>query len=495
MIIEERKQIYDKIIEGEPVSLSFKYVTDDLLMFINSVLTRELAKHDLQYLIYAVVTILRELIVNSLKANAKRIFFQINNLDINNSVQYAEGVERFKEEVIGDFDTIKDDMLNNDHYVDFTISEEKDSLLFTVINSVSIAPEELVRINMRIALAIEQVTFNDIYAKIEDETEGAGLGLALIVMFLKSMGIDPRTFSIRSDGNVTISSFHIPYMLKPLEVLTTVKSRILEEITGIPTFPENIITLLQMCSNPDADIDKIAQTIKLDVSVTSDVFKLANSAGFISGQRVDDINRAVMKIGLKNLNFILLASNARKIMESRYSKFEEIWEHCNRVAFYSKQIAIKYKLPGGGADNAYIAGLLHDLGQVILLAVDMDSVRKIAEIVQDRNIITTTVMEELSIGISHAEIGHLVSEKWNFPEFLAQIIRHHHSPLSMPEEIRGVGFCVYLANMIAGIEKRKYYYYYIEELVLERFNIKNEQELIKLNEFLKKEYEESQRKV
>ncbi len=490
--MEERKQIYDRITKGEPVKLSFKYVTDDLLM---SILTRELAKHDLQYLIYSVVTILRELVVNSLKANAKRIFFQSNSLDINDPEQYKKGIEKFKEEVVGDFDYIKDDILNSEHSINFNISEESDALLFTIKNSVPIIPEELIRINSRIAVAIQQANFSDIYDKIEDETEGAGLGIALIVMFLKSMGIDPSAFSIKSDDKITVASVKIPYLLKPAEVITTVKKQILEEITGIPTFPENIITLLEMCSSDDADIEKIARKIKQDVSVTSDVIKLANSAGFISGQRIDDINRAVMKIGLKNLQFILLASNARKILETRYTKFEEIWEHCGRVAFYSRQIALKFKIPGGGADNAYVAGLLHDLGQVILLAVDMNSVRKIAEIVQDRNIITTTVMEELSIGISHAEIGHLVAEKWNFPEFLAQIIRHHHSPLSIPDEFRDVGYAVYLANMIAGMEKRRYYYYYIEEMVLERFSIKDESELLKLNEFLKKEYENSQKRA
>lgn len=495
MAIEKRKEIYDRIVNGEPVKLGFKYVTDDLLMFINSILTRELAKHDLQYLIYSVVTILRELIVNSLKANAKRIFFQKNNLDINNPDQYKEGVERFKEDIIGDFESIKDDMLNNDHSINLNISEESDYIFFTVKNSVPIIPEELKRINCRIAVAIQQANFSDIYDKIEDETEGAGLGIALVVMFLKSMGIDPSSFTIKSDNKITVASFKIPYVLKPADVLTTVKKQILEEITGIPTFPENITTLLQMCGSPDADIEKIAQTIKLDVSVTSDVIKLANSAGFITGQKVDDINRAVMKIGLKNLKFILLASNARKIMESRYNKFEEVWEHCNRVAFYSREIALKYKMQSGAADNAYIAGLLHDLGKVILLAVDMDSVRKIAEIVHDRNIITTTVMEELSIGISHAEIGHMVSEKWNFPEFLAQIIRYHHSPLSFPKEIQDIGFCVYLANMIAGVEKRKYYYYYIEEMVLERFSINSESDLNKLDDFLKNEYDSCQRKV
>ena len=493
MKTEKRIEIYNRINKGEPVKLNFKYITDDLLMLINSILTRELAKHDLEYLIYSVITIIRELIVNSLKANAKRIFFQINDIDINDHVKYKEGVERFKEEVVGDFETIKDDILNNEHNINLNIEQESDCIRFTIKNSVPIIPEELIRINMRLALAAQKSTFNDIYEEIEDETEGAGLGLALIVMFLKSMGIDPSSFTIKSDGNVTVASFLIPYLLKPMEILTTVKKQILEEVDGIPTFPENIITLLQMCSNPEADIDRIAQTIKLDLSVTTDVIKLANSAGFISGQRVDDINRAVMKIGLKNLNYILLANNARKIMETRYSKFEEIWEHCNRVAFYSKQIAIKFKIPGTGADNAYIAGLVHDLGQVVLLAVDMVSVRKIAEIVQDRNIITTTVMEELSIGISHAEIGFLVAEKWNFPEFLTLIIRHHHSPLNIPVEFRDVGFCVYLANMIAGIEKRKYYYYYIEQMVLDRFNIETESDLKKLNEVLKADYEDFQK--
>ncbi len=489
MKAEKRADIYNKINKGEPVKLSFKYVTDDLLMLINSILTRELAKHDLEYLIYSVITIVRELIVNSLKANAKRIFFQNNNIDINDHEKYREGVERFKDEVVGDFDTIKDDILNNDHNINLNIEEESAFIRFSIKNSVPIIPEELIRINMRLALAAQQNSFNDIYERIEDETEGAGLGLALIIMFLKSMGVDPDNFTIKSDGSVTVASFLIPYLLKPVEVLTTVKQQILKEVNGIPTFPENINTLLVMCNNPEADIDKISQTIKQDVSVTTDVIKLANSAGFITGQRVDDINRAVMKIGLKNLKYILLANNARKILESRYSKFEEIWEHCNRVAFYSKQIALKYKIQGAGPDNAYIAGLLHDLGKVVLLAVDMDSVRKIAEIVQDRNIITTTVMEELSIGISHAEIGYLVSVKWNFPEFMALIIRHHHSPLSIPEDIRDVGFCVYLANIIAGVEKRKYYYYYIEQMVLDRFNIKDESEFRKLNENLKNDYE------
>jgi len=488
MITEQQKKIYDKIKKGEPVKISFKYISDDILTLVNSILSRLLSKHDLQYIIYFLVTILRELIVNSFKANVKRLFFRKNNLDINNPSQYAKGIVRFKDEVVGDFEILRDDILISDNSIIFKTEERENGIFFSIKNSVPILNEELQRINQRVAVASTGVNFNDIYDSLEDETEGAGLGIALIIMFLKNMGIDPSKFTIRSNEIMTVASFDIPYRLKPPEVVTIVKKKILEEITGLPTFPENIMTLLQLCSNPDVDMEDVVKKIKVDVALTSDVLKYANSAGFITTNKTDDINMAVVKIGLKNLKYLLLASNARKIMESRYSKFEEIWEHCNRVAFYSKQIAVDFKLEKLTADNAYIAGLLHDLGHVILFAVDINAVKRIAEIVQNRNIVTATVMEELSIGISHADIGRLVSEKWNFPDFLIQTIGCHHNPLSVSEKYKDICYCIYLANMLAGIEKKKYYISYIEEMVLERFGINHESELIHLHEKLKNEY-------
>lgn len=488
MITEQQRTIYERINNGESVQLSFKYISDDILMFVNNILSRLLSKHDLQYLIYFLITILRELIVNSFKANVKRLFFQKNNLDIYNPSHYAQGITKFKDEIVGDFECLRDDIISNNNNIILKIMQEENSILISVKNSVPILEEEMMRIKKRIAAASGLVNFNDIYDTIEDETEGAGLGIALIVMFLKNMGIDPSTFQIKSNDAMTVAFFNIPYKLKSPEVITVVKKKILEEITGLPTFPEHIMSLLQLCSNPDVDIEQVTRKIKVDVALTSDVLKYANSAGFITSSRTDDINMAVVKIGLKNLKYLLLASNARKIMENRYSKFEEIWEHCNRVAFYSKQIAVNFKLDKISTDNAYIAGLLHDLGQVILFAVDINAVKRIAEIVQDRQMITATIIEELSIGISHAEIGRLVAEKWNFPEFLIQTIRCHHAPLSIPADYQDICYCVYLSNMLSGIERRKYHISYIEEMVLERFGINDVAELLQLHEFIKKEY-------
>lgn len=487
MFDQQKIKIFDRINSDEPVKINFKYVSEEILMLINSIITRVLARNDLLYLLYSIITIMRELVVNSLKANAKRVFFESSGLDINDPLQYAKGMALFKEKIIGDFEFIKNDVLNSENSILFCITPGDNGINFTVKNSTPIIEAEQERINKRIAVAVQNANFGDIYAHLEDDSEGAGLGIALIIMFLKSMGIPTSSFKLKSDDKVTIASVEIPYMLQPPEIVTRVKTRILYEVKGLPTFPENVIELLKMCTSPDANIEVIAGKIKLDVALTSDVIKLANSAGFITLGKTDDIQKAVVKIGLKNLYSILLASNARKILESRYTRFEEIWDHCGKVAFYSRAIAQKFKM-GELAENAFIAGLLHDIGKVILLAVDVNGVKQIAELVKNRDIINATVVEEISIGISHDEIGSLVAEKWNFPEYMTETIKHHHSPLLVSEKYRDIAYTVYLANMICGIEKRNYYFYYIEDIVLERFGIENEIDFSKLHEYLIAEY-------
>lgn len=487
MFNQQKKKIFEKINSDEPVKINFKYVSEDILMLINSIITRILAKKDLLYLLYSIITIMRELVVNSLKANAKRVFFEGKELDINDPAQYSKGMALFKERIIGDFEFIRNDIINSENSILFSVTPGENSIQFTVKNSTPIHQAEQERINKRIAIAVQKDNFGDIYEHLEDDTEGAGLGIVLIIMFLKSMGVPATSFRLLSDGKVTVATVEIPYQLKPVEVVTKVKTRILYEVKGLPTFPENVVELMNMCMSSDADINLIAGKIKLDVALTSDVIKLANSAGFITMGKTEDVTKAIVKIGLKNLHSILLASNARKILESRYSRFEEIWDHCGKVAFYSKAIALKYRL-GDVAENAYIAGLLHDIGKVILLSVDMNAVKQIADIVKNREIVSTSVMEEIAIGISHAEIGSIVADKWNFPDYLSLAIKHHHSPLLAPDKYRDIVYSVYLANMICEIEKRNYYFYYIEESVLERFGVEDETQFSKLHEYLMAEY-------
>ena len=487
MAVLSREEVRVKIEKGEPLRVAFRFANREILMIVSGILAKLLAKTDHLYLLNSLSTVLREILVNAQKANAKRVFFLKNNLNINDPTTYQDGMKIFHEKVIGDFDSIEQDIKASEFQVMILFEKKQDILLIQVENNTAILPEELKRIQLRLDKARQYNDFTEAYAEVEDETEGAGLGIVLTVLFLKNMGIDTDQFTITTDGIKTTTTVIIPDELRTLDVTGRIKKDIINEIKGIPTFPENILALIELCNHPEVSIDELTRRIMTDPALATDVIKLSNSAGFFPGRRIEDISTAIMTIGLKNVKMLLMASNARRILDQRYSSFEEIWQHCNKTAFYARNIANQFRMKGI-AEKASMAGLLHDLGKIILLSTELDLVEKIADTVRNRRIVTTTVMEEISIGVSHSSIGSMIAEKWNFPEYLIEAIQHHHAPLSSNQEYRDIVFTVYLANMLCGIEERRYYYHYIEEAVLERFGLLDENRFREFHESIKNAY-------
>jgi len=481
------KELFIRISERKDIVHRFKSIDEDTSDLINSIIARVLSEYDKLYLLYSILTIIRELMVNSLKANVKRVFFEMNGLNINDANDYETGISMFREVIIGDFDLLHNIVEETDLYIDFSVKNQSDGIIFEVKNNTTILPAELERIKYRMQVTQTSNSFNEIFDDISDEKEGAGLGLMLILMCLKNMGLPSDTFKLNSVGNETIASVFIPEKIRKSEVTGKIKDLILEQIEGIPTFSQNIVHLLDLCQNPEVTIKELSEKVKEDVALSTDVMKLANSAGFISSTKVEEIDSAIMTIGIKNLESILIVSSARKILESRYERFEEIWDHCNKVAAYSRIISNIYNIRKDG-EKASLAGLLHDLGKVVLVAVDMKSLQIIADIIKDHSIVTTTVMEEISLGISHSEIGKLIAEKWNLPEFLVELIASHHAPGGDKGKYSDILYIVNLANFFCGVEDRRYYYSYLDITVKDFFRIANKEELLELHEKVKMKY-------
>ncbi|MFW5861048.1 MAG: HDOD domain-containing protein [Spirochaetota bacterium] len=473
--------------EGEPLSFSFFYPSENTIKTLNAILAKILATSDRIFLLDMMVTILREIIINATKANAKRIYFQKMNLDIANHETYLKGIQKFKEDIVGQLDRFEGELKKSNLKVTFYTRKEDDGIKFIVTNNAPILPEELERINLRLDNARRYKDFTEAYEEIYDETEGAGLGIVLVVLLLKSSGIDPAHYTIKTDGKVTQASLFLPYQMRPEALTTSIKQQVLDDIEGIPTFPKQVLELIQMCKRRDVEIRDISTKIMQDPALSTDVLKLANSAGFITGKRIESLNEAVMNIGLKNLEALLIATSARKILDKRYTRFEQIWEHCNRTSFYARTIATHYKL-GNIIEHASLAGLLHDLGKIILLSTDLEVTNWIADLVADRKMRTSTVMEEVSIGISHSTIGELIAKKWQLPDYLVTSIRYHHTPLEANTEFSEQVRVTYLANMLCGVENRKYQYYYIEESILQHFKLSDEEDLKVFHQRLKDLY-------
>ncbi len=459
---------------GQEIYLSFQYLTRDIELDINSLLVKILSRFDMGYMYDILEPVFRELLQNAMKANMKRVWFKKMGLDIDNEADYRAGMSKFRN-VAYHPEFLRDNLLASPYRVVIKMKRRADGFGIDIINNARIVPGELKRLTNRMHKALDCINFTEAYENMYDATEGAGLGIILSMMLLKNSGLSAGMFEILPEGDTVRVSLVIPGVLKGGEITTLVKKRILEEVVSLPTFPENIVALRSVCNDPESTIEIIAEKIGMDPSVTADVLKLSNSAGFITGKRIRKINDAVIIIGMKNLDLILAAAASRKILESRYARFEQIWDHCGRTAYFARCIALETG-ETRIAESAFIAGLLHDIGKIVLLSLDARLLDQISDLVKNRRIRTTAILEELSIGISHATIGGLIAEKWNFPEELVDAIRHHHSPLDPGIKNRDLVMTVYLANHMCNRDARHADLLFLESDVLGKFGITSREE-------------------
>ncbi|HOK03293.1 MAG TPA: HDOD domain-containing protein [Spirochaetota bacterium] len=490
MTTQKTSIISSQILQGEKVRLSFHYNNKEITKFINSVFTKVLSNIDLMYLEGVVENITRELIVNAVKANSKRVYFKQKKLNIEDPQHYEQAIADFKDFLIENSNKLPEILKEEGFRVELNLWKKDDGIIINVKNNTPLLPIEEERINHRINQAKQFNDFSEIYLNIADDSEGEGLGIPLTILFLKNSGLNESYFKIKSDGTSTQSYFKIPITPTPKEIETEIKEKIIAEITELPTFPEHVFEIQEMCKNRDVTLSAISAKISLDPALSASVLKLANSALFMPPKQIDNIKEALKIIGLKNLNSILIAATAKKIMDDKFSSFKDIWDHCNKTAFYARDIALNSGLKNLG-EKIFLAGLLHDLGKIVLLSINKDLAERIETITSMRQMRTSTALEEVAIGLSHGAIGRLIAEKWNFPEYISEAIAHHHCPVNKELKYKEITESIYIANCMTLIEEKKFDFMFIEDSLLQKFNLQNKSIFENFHKELQEKYSAS----
>jgi putative nucleotidyltransferase with HDIG domain len=472
----------DDFMNGDSIKFSFIRPMDEHLLMINSIMAKILSRIDRMYLLDILVITVRELLLNAFKANGKRVFLESKGISGFESPDYAPAMEEFCERIIKKIEIIGNELNNSSYRIDFSMVIGDKGFYIRVGNNINIYKDELERINKRLDFARNSSEFGDAYKNFYDPSEGAGLGIMLSLMLMKSAGISIDNFKIIQRENYFETEIFFPDFKDHDDISKTVREKIIGEIEELPTFPEIIMKIQNIAADPDASVEKIAEAFSHDPSLTADILKFSNSAGFFHGKKIEKVSEAVMRIGLKNISIILAAAAAHKILSKRYKKFEQVWTHSLKTAEYSRSLCKIYG-KGSISEKAYIAGLLHDIGYIILLSTGEDVVNILSEKLSNRKMKVSKIIDEAYLGLSHTDLGWMIAVKWNLPDFISNIIKIHHNPVKCSSD--DVSKIVYLANMFCGIESQKYHYSYIEKKIYESFGIKNETELKEIHAELK----------
>ncbi|HBG15951.1 MAG TPA: hydrolase [Firmicutes bacterium] len=208
-------------------------------------------------------------------------------------------------------------------------------------------------------------------------------------------------------------------------LIELVESRI-REIPTLPIVANRVVTLL---NNPKSSASDLEKVIKHDQALAARVLKLVNSAYYGFPRRITTVGQGIVILGYKAIKELVLSVSIAELfrMKGNNKIFDRtaLWQHSVCAAVGAKLLARKATLPL--EDEAFIAGLLHDIGVLILDGCLTTEFEEIISLTTEGRL-PLIKAEERVLGFNHTVVGKMLAEKWNFPPLLVEVLRYHHRP-------------------------------------------------------------------
>ncbi|MBN1477200.1 HDOD domain-containing protein [Candidatus Sumerlaeota bacterium] len=224
---------------------------------------------------------------------------------------------------------------------------------------------------------------------------------------------------------------------------------ILERIHEIPPMPDVVLKVLELAEDEECSAKDLVEVIKLDQGITLRVLRLCNSAHYGLPRQVHSLQDALVFLGNSTLVNFILTSYVTDHLQAANAGYGlaagDLWRHAVAVALASDIIG-QHHSRRKDTGLLFTAGLLHDMGKIILNDYLLAELHRIDEHLSATGC-SFIEAERAVIGHTHAEIGGHLADHWNLPQVLVNAILHHHEPLQAEEHTQEVAV-IHLANIL-----------------------------------------------
>ena len=207
-------------------------------------------------------------------------------------------------------------------------------------------------------------------------------------------------------------------------------AKLVEEVRDLPmSMSETLPAVIEACDNADTSVNDLTGLISADQSLVAMLLKLANSAYYGYARRIETLPEAIVLLGFSTIKSLAITATTMNLLFQSDDELSdvrhEIWSHSLGVGVAARALA--RKRGNIHPEKAFVAGLLHDLGMIILSVYRKDDFTKVLATAQSQGI-TYEEAEGQILEFTHAELGAHVAEAWAFPATHCEAIRCHHTP-------------------------------------------------------------------
>lgn len=223
--------------------------------------------------------------------------------------------------------------------------------------------------------------------------------------------------------------------------------KIIANVDKLPALPTSVGKVIEVSNNVKASPNDLSNVIKVDPVLTAKVLKLINSAYFSMPDQVTNLNRAIILLGVNTIkNLAISTAVVGQFSKTKHRRFDmdKYWKHCMAVAVMSKKFSEVMNVPKPLREEYFIAGLLHDIGEIVIVELFPDQLDQIMDRVQAGGSMEDAEREIL--GATHSEIGAALGRHWKISENLIAVMEEHHDP-NIAGDFAQIVLSVHVANI------------------------------------------------
>lgn len=227
--------------------------------------------------------------------------------------------------------------------------------------------------------------------------------------------------------------------------------RFIENMSQLPSLPAVVAYLIKVVNSPETSAEDAAQIIEKDPALTTRVLRLANSAFYGIPKSVSSVQSAVVILGFNTIKSLVLSASVMQMFPQNRTKNildrVKFWKHSIVCAVVAKTIAQSI-LNTAFIDpqNAFCSGIMHDVGKLVFEQFSPKEYSIICRVSKEKNT-ALFLVESAAMGINHADVGRILSDKWGLPLDLEQTMVYHHDPKAA-QKISELVALIHLSDVI-----------------------------------------------